>query len=513
MNRFVAVVLALTLAGCSKGDGNEADALQGANGKAAPASLSRTHHAAATELFVEFPALVQGEQAAFAAHITRLSDFSALSEGEVTVVLGGGDSPEEAGRASVSANPGIYRPLLTPRHAGKRRLAFKVSAPGIDEVHEVGEVTVYAGAKDALADAGSPAADAGIRFTKEQQWKIPFGTAPVTARRVRESIGVNATLRPRPAGEAHIAAPGTGLLRAGPKAFPQIGMDVQAGQIVAYLLPRMGGATDAAALQLAVQRARIETQHARHDRERIEGLFAIEAVPERRLREARAREEVARAELTAAERRAATYAGAAGGIALKSPIAGTVVAVNGSPGGAVTEGTTVVQVADLSRMWLEAKVPEGEITRVASPAGAYFRAGEADQFTMLEVGRNARLVASGGLVDRETRTVPVIFDFENRGRRLRAGMSVQAHIYTGRALTAPAVPVSALVDDGGQSVVYVQKAGESFERRVVQPGAREGEWVGITRGLSAGERIVTRGAYDVRLSAAAPATAGEGHVH
>jgi multidrug efflux pump subunit AcrA (membrane-fusion protein) len=133
--------------------------------------------------------------------------------------------------------------------------------------------------------------------------------------------------------------------------------------------------------------------------------------------------------------------------------------------------------------------------------------------TVLENGRNARLVASGGMVDRETRTAPVIFEFENPDRRLRAGSSLQVHVYTGRMLTGPAVPASALIDEAGQAIVYLQQSGESFERRVVQPGLRDGDWVAITRGLKAGERVVTKGANDVRLAAAAPAAAGHGHAH
>ncbi len=132
---------------------------------------------------------------------------------------------------------------------------------------------------------------------------------------------------------------------------------------------------------------------------------------------------------------------------------------------------------------------------------------------MLDSGSNARLVASGGAVDPATRTVPVIFEFDNARYRLRAGMNVQAHVYTGRVVNGPVVPATAIVDDGGQAVVFVQTGGESFARRVVQTGVRDANWVAIVRGLASGERVVTKGAYEVRLSAAGPASAGEGHVH
>jgi multidrug efflux pump subunit AcrA (membrane-fusion protein) len=71
-----------------------------------------------------------------------------------------------------------------------------------------------------------------------------------------------------------------------------------------------------------------------------------------------------------------------------------------------------------------------------------------------------------------------------------------------------------VVDDGGQTIVFVQTGGESFERRpVTLGGPREGGFVQVAKGLDAGERIVTRGAHLVRLAALSPQTPGHGHVH
>jgi membrane fusion protein, heavy metal efflux system len=521
MNKFMAVIVALVLAGCSQhdhADGKHAhkDAEAkgaGEHGHAHGGDVSITHYTDATELFVEFPRLVKGEPAGFAAHVTRLADFAAVSDGEITVSLTGGGQPDEVSRAGVSANAGIFRPVLKPIYAGKRRLVFQVQARGLNAVHELGDIDVYSDKKAAEAVSEPPSSDSGIKFTKEQQWQVPFAVTVVAERTLRESVAVNALLRARPAGEAIIAAPGPGLLRNGQKGFPQIGAQVQAGQIIAYLVPRLAGETDAAALDLAVARSRIEVQHAQHDRERLEGLYAVEAVAEKRVRDARQREDVARAELTAAERRTATYSGGTGGIPLKAPISGTVVSVSATPGGAVSEGQSIVHVADLGRIVLEARLPESDVARVSTPTGAFFRLDGDERTTMLEAGKNARMIAFGGLVDRETRTVPVMFEFENPGGRLRAGTHIQAHIFTGRVAKAPVVPASAIVDDGGQPVVFVQLAGESFERRVVQPGVRDGEDIAIIRGLKTGERVVTRGAYEVRLAAAAPAALGHGHAH
>lgn len=494
-----ALIVAGALAGCHAHDEKAADE--------SPA-FAVTHYAEATELFVEFPPLVRGEQSAFAAHLTRLADFKPVAEGTLTAVLSGGGAAEERVSAPVSGTPGIFRPAITPRHAGKRSLRFELASAGLRSVHELGEFDVAASKAGAEAPPQGPQ---GIRFTKEQQWQIDFAVAPAALRVVRPSIPVNALVRARASGEAQLAAPAAGIVRAGPGGFPELGRRMAQGEVLGYLAPRLGGETDAASLELAVRRARIEAEQASGELKRLEALLVQEAVAQKRVAEARARHEIAQAEVRAAERRVAVRGGEAGGIVLKAPVAGTVVAVSAAPGAYVESGAPLLQIADLSRLWLEARVPEADAAKIGTPAGAFFRLGE--ETIVLEAGRNARLVAFGGMVDPQTRTVPAIFEFANPAGRLRLGTRLSAQLLTGSGVQGVAVPASALVDEGAQSVLYVQSGGETFERRPVIPGARDGDWVAIGSGLQPGERVVTRGAYQVRLAAAAPAAAGRGHTH
>ena len=59
----------------------------------------------------------------------------------------------------------------------------------------------------------------------------------------------------------------------------------------------------------------------------------------------------------------------------------------------------------------------------------------------------------------------------------------------------------------------MQVGGESFARRFVEIASRDGDLVGIKSGVKPGERVVTRGAYDVQLASAAKGLPAEGHVH
>jgi multidrug efflux pump subunit AcrA (membrane-fusion protein) len=122
-------------------------------------------------------------------------------------------------------------------------------------------------------------------------------------------------------------------------------------------------------------------------------------------------------------------------------------------------------------------------------------------------------VSVGRVVDPGSRTVPVIFELANPGARLAVGQSVFIRLFTGGRSPALAVPESAIVDDAGRPVVFVQAAGESFLRRPVRLGIRDSGYVGILEGVARGERVVTTGAHQIRLAALSPQVPAHGHVH
>src|SRR5205814_9010946 len=80
-----------------------------------------------------------------------------------------------------------------------------------------------------------------------------------------------------------------------------------------------------------------------------------------------------------------------------------------------------------------------------------------------------------------------------------------------RRLTA--APKAAVLMEAGRPYVFVQIGGERFARRFVEIATRDGDLVGLKSGVQPGDRVVTRGAYDVQLASAAKGLPAEGHVH
>jgi membrane fusion protein, heavy metal efflux system len=176
-------------------------------------------------------------------------------------------------------------------------------------------------------------------------------------------------------------------------------------------------------------------------------------------------------------------------------------------GGNVRAGDTLFRIVDTDTVYVSASTPEADLAHLRQVAGAEL------QMPGGAVKPIGRLVSVGRVVDPQSRTVPVIYEVTNADRQLAVGQAVSVRLFTSASVMAPAVRESALVDDAGRPVVFVQLAGEAFARRPVTLGNRQGEYVQVTSGVKPGERVVVKGAYLIRLSAMSSQIPAHGHVH
>ena len=91
-------------------------------------------------------------------------------------------------------------------------------------------------------------------------------------------------------------------------------------------------------------------------------------------------------------------------------------------------------------------------------------------------------------------------------------MQANVRVSAGEQQQVLLVPRESIVDNEGQKIVYVMRSGEEFERRNVVVGDEYGSNVTILSGLKPGERVVTQGAYQLKLQELKPANAGA-HTH
>jgi membrane fusion protein, heavy metal efflux system len=482
-------------------------------------SLDVTSWTDKTELFMEYPPMVAGETVRFAVHLTRLNDFRALNAGRPTIEM----TPESGGAAVTLAGsdplrPGAFRVEGKLPPAGRYRWALLVNTPGLSDRHDLGATTVFADLAGAIADAEKrPAEDpAAIAYLKEQQWTNAFATERVREAELRSSVRVPAIVQPVTGGEAIVSAPAAGRFAA--ESLMSIGATVRAGQELGRLEPRLTAGNDRATLDAEVAEAQASADAARTEEARAARLLAEQAVPARRVEEAKRGVTVAEARLRAAQARLAqrdqtlgTGGGAASGNAfvLRAPLSGRVAEVSATLGASYDEGAPLFKIIKTDEVELQALVPAADVSLTR----------DIDSIALEVPGRTDPIplrphhMHDSGVIDSQTHALTVQFEVDNPGRQLLIGQTGTAILYTRNRVRVPVLSQAAVLMEAGRPYVFVQSGGERFARRYVEIAAREGDLVGIKTGVAPGDRVVTRGAYDVQLASAAKGLPAEGHVH
>lgn len=282
----------------------------------------------------------------------------------------------------------------------------------------------------------------------------------------------------------------------------KFGDAVQEKQAIAILESPEADAAVATELQAeaALHQARASLSKAEADLERLRDLFANKAIPRKQLLEAENQQKQAEGSVRQSEallgqsRRRLELLELQKGqfgqkLVVRAPITGKVLEVSVAPGEYRNDpNNSLMTIADLSSVWVTADVPESSIRfvqrgeRVEIELTAY----PGERFP-------GRVTQIADLVDPQTRTVKVRAELQNPGGRLRPEMFGQIrHMDSMERL--PWVPLGAVVQLNGKSVVFVEAGPGSYQQREVSVEEPVGEYLPVSAGLKAGERVVVDGA-------------------
>jgi Cu(I)/Ag(I) efflux system membrane fusion protein len=177
-------------------------------------------------------------------------------------------------------------------------------------------------------------------------------------------------------------------------------------------------------------------------------------------------------------------------ITIFSPLAGVVTKRNVAEGQYVKEGDVLLELADLGTVWVQADVFESDIPLI--------HAGQRVKITAPTLAGGSVQGTVGFLqpsVDPQNRTMTARIQVPNPQMRLRPGMFVQVSLETPLGSDVVAVPRSAVLDTGKERVVYVAKENGVFEKRTIEASVASDDYFAVTRGIEAGERVVTHGSF------------------
>ena len=155
--------------------------------------------------------------------------------------------------------------------------------------------------------------------------------------------------------------------------------------------------------------------------------------------------------------------------------------------------------------------PDDAARVTAAPSGLVLERGAGAPVVELPAA-SVRLVSRSPEIDPATGTRKVFVEARASADTLPLGSRLAASLLLGAGERGVVVPVSALVDDAGQLVAYVQLEGESFARRSVAVRTRQGDRA-LVEGIAPGERVVVTGGPAIRRSELVSGGGVQGHVH
>ena len=255
-----------------------------------------------------------------------------------------------------------------------------------------------------------------------------------------------------------------------------------------------------------VQRARIAYETARKEYERMKALVPDKIVSEKDFAQAEQTYENARISYEAVAQNHS-----ASGQAIPSPINGYVKSLLVKEGDYVAVGQPLVSITQNRRLFLRADVSEKYYPSLRMIGSANFCTPYNNKVYALKE-LDGRLLSYGKATGDNGYYVPVTFEFDNKGDII-PGAFVEVYLLSSPMENVIALPHTALTEEQGSFFVYLQVDEEGYKKQLVTTGADNGESVQILSGVKAGDKVVTKGAYQVKLAGASNAIPAHSHEH
>ena len=543
-------MLTFALAGCERlsrgsvqGAGVEAEELD---------PVVVTVFTAKTELFMEYPHLVKGQEARFLAHFTVLATGEPVRAGTLTLRGSGPGGHPFAVRVDAPKRDCLFIPEVTFDTPGVYEARLVLVRPQIEDTIQLGQLVVHAdsrAAQQAAEQAAGHDPPGAIPFLMEQQWKINLMMEQVSRRTLIRRLQIAGEIAAPQDASAVVSSPISGrLLRPPSGSLPRIGDQVEAGQLLALVEPPLTVTTELALRTLDLATKALEADRAitqgqarlvfsKKEYERSKILKAKGVGSDRQYDQVEQNLKLAQAELDNASAAKAHYNRAlqklidlragmqklAGGegettalfdLPLRAPIAGRIVSANYVEGEHLEELAEIYRIVNLDRVLIVAHIPEFDLAEVEQVPSATMTlpAYPGRKFEVLGPG-DGRLLSIGTVVDPQSRTVAIRYEMPNPEGLLRAGMFADVFLETKEARDCIAIPEESILMDNGRPICFVLIGGETFARRELELGVRDGGFVEVKGGVENGERVVVSGAYLIKLAALSPESFSHGHAH
>lgn len=317
-------------------------------------------------------------------------------------------------------------------------------------------------------------------------------TAPLQVTDVNEQLVVTASIGANQDRYAHIAPRVAGRIV---NVMGKLGDKVRAGQTLAVI-----DSVEVGEAQSAYAQAVSEHELAKASAQRADKLYADQIIPQKDYLRAKGDLEKSAAILrAAADRRQALGIARASSpltnastFAVSAPFAGTLVEKKAVLGELAQPDKMLYAVADLSNVWIETNLYEKDIAKVRVGAPVLITVAAYPDQTF-----SGKVTYVSNVMDKESHTIKARVEVSNPGERLKLDMFASASISTAGTNSKLLLPEQAVVLIQGQPTAFVLEDG-GYESRAIEIGEKLRGKVVVKSGITAGENVVTAGAYALK---------------
>lgn len=335
-----------------------------------------------------------------------------------------------------------------------------------------------------------------IILKKAEAEAIGLTTKTMKPERFHSVISCSGTLSAAQGDEMTVVAPVAGVVSLAGRHIAD-GSRVAKGSVLLHLSSKKLAAGDPAS------KAYIDYETARKAYERAGELVKDQIISRQEYEQTARDYETARLAYEA-------MGGSRSGSAVQAPMTGYLKNILVSDGDFVEMGQPLMTLSQNRRLQLRAEVPQRYYKELPTIVTANFKTTYDDRVYDL-TQLNGKLLSYGRGTLAGGAYVPVVFELDNRGEVV-PGACVEVYLRSSAVDNALVVPVSALTEEQGLYFVYLRLDEEGYKKQEVSIGDTDGANVRILSGLHEGDRVVTRGVYQVKL-AANSGVIPEGHSH
>jgi cobalt-zinc-cadmium efflux system membrane fusion protein len=453
-----------------------------------------------TELFVEFPVLIVGNTSRFAAHFTVLDKHQPVKEGSVTVSLVKGESGIR-NTVDAAESEGIFKPSLQPNEAGVYELIFEIKTPTLSDRIVITDVQVFKTEEEAIAASSEEGDGGAITFLKEQAWKIEFHTDAVSEETIYTIIPTSGIWKTSASDFKTLAATSNGVVVL-PKKNLTVGSKVKKGQSL-LLISSSGLSENNLSAEVAKSKAVYEQANADYNRKKR--LYESKTIAKAEFEEVTKEFVVAK---TNYESLREGYSN--GGKQIIAPFDGFIESISIENGQFVEQGTPLLAIITDNNSVLETQASSDYAVHLQELEDIWYQPRKGVWSSLNKTG--GEILSVGKSVSSENPMLS-IFAQINEAVIMPEGSFCEVQLAFGNGKETKVIPTSALLEDYGYYSVIVQLSGESFERRPITVGARNGDKIEVLSGLELGEVVVSKGAYQVKMASMSGEVPAHGHSH